>query len=340
MEDLFNYEDSISSIEMIPSINVFGKYKLGEHVPEFTIAIPTFKRAKALKESLNSALSQINIDDYHIIVVDNNPERDDETEQLLWQYSNHPKVTYYKNKENLGQSGNWNKCAILSKSDYFLLLHDDDILSPFALKSFKIILSRIGDKWGLIKPNLTRFSQQSELIFNEPHNFNYVKLHNINYFCGDAIAAPSCVLVNKKVFLSVGGVHSQYYPCLDFVMSFQLNRRFCNYKSDDCNLGGYRVGENESLSVKTMNEFFINRTKIAYNIMSHYRIPKLLQKYLMAFSNRRTYDWVRNYYNMPEYYFDFRQMNLRVHDIRTNIVGYIYIIMLRIINRLNRIHIE
>ena len=158
--------------------------------------------------------------------------------------------------------------------------------------------------------------------------------------CGAAIAAPSCVLVNKKVFLSVGGVHSQYYPCLDFVMSFQLNRRFCNYKSDDCNLGGYRVGENESLSVKTMNEFFINRTKIAYNIMSHYRIPKLLQKYLMAFSNRRTYDWVRNYYNMPEYYFDFRQMNLRVHDIRTNIVGYIYIIMLRIINRLNRIHIE
>ena len=340
MADLFNYEDSISQVGRIPSINVYGNNKFGEHVPKITIAIPTYKRAIVLKESLDSALSQNEFDDYHVIVVDNNPERDDETEQLMRLYSNHPKVTYYKNTENVGMAGNWNKCAVLSKSDFFLLLHDDDILSPFALKTFSVILSRIGDKWGLIKPNLTRFSQQSELIFNEPHNYNYVKLLNINYFCGDAIAAPSCVLVNKKVLLSVGGCHSQYYPCLDFVMSFQLNKRFCNYKSDDCNLGGYRVGENESLSVKTMNEFFINRTEIAYNIMSHYRIPKLLQKYLMAFSNRRTYDWVRKYYNMPDYYFDFRQMNLRINDIRTNIIGYIYIIILRVINRLNRIHIK
>lgn len=340
MEDLFNYEDSISLIERIPSINVFGNNKLGEHVPEFTITIPTYKRAKALEESLDSALSQNDFDDYHVVVVDNNPERDDETERLLWKYSNHPKVTYYKNSENVGMAGNWNKCAILSRSDYYLLLHDDDILSPFALKTFKVILNRIGDNWGLIKPSLTRFSQQSELIFKEPHNFSFVKLLNINYFCGDAIAAPSCVLINKKIFLNVGGCHPQYYPCIDFVMSFQLNSWFCNYKSDDCNLGGYRVGENESLSVKTMNDFFRNRTQIACKIMSHYRIPKLFQKYLMAFSNRRTFDWVRDYYYMPEYDYDFRELNLRVNDIRTNLVGYFYLIVLRIINRVNRIFIK
>jgi glycosyltransferase involved in cell wall biosynthesis len=38
-----------------------------------TIAIPTFKRAKFLKEAVDSAINQVRYTDYDIIVVANKP---------------------------------------------------------------------------------------------------------------------------------------------------------------------------------------------------------------------------------------------------------------------------
>ena len=65
------------------SIKIFSS-----NIPEpvFTIAIPTFCRSSLLKEAVLSALNQVTNVPYDIIVVDNNPKRNDETEQLLNQF--------------------------------------------------------------------------------------------------------------------------------------------------------------------------------------------------------------------------------------------------------------
>ena len=53
-----------------------------------------------MKEAVDSALNQIGFDEYDVIVVDNDPDRDDETEKLMLNYNN-PKLSYYKNMKNI-----------------------------------------------------------------------------------------------------------------------------------------------------------------------------------------------------------------------------------------------
>ena len=60
--DFFKIEDNFARTANIPSIAI-TESKL-DFVPKVTIAIPTYKRAELLKESLNSAINQINFNDY------------------------------------------------------------------------------------------------------------------------------------------------------------------------------------------------------------------------------------------------------------------------------------
>ena len=115
-----------NEIIKIPSILI----KEGE-APEgakYTIAIPTYKRANLLKEAIESCLIQKTTTPFAIIVVDNNPERECETEQLLREYNPIPNLSYYKNTENVGMTGNWNKLFELAQTDFVVMLHDDDLL--------------------------------------------------------------------------------------------------------------------------------------------------------------------------------------------------------------------
>lgn len=332
MQDIFEFKDSLKAVEAVTSINVYGKDKVGKEKPMFTIAIPTYKRVSTLSETIESTLKQENFDDYNVIVVDNNPERNDETEIFMRKYIDHPKVTYYKNSDNVGMAGNWNKCALLSDADQYILLHDDDILSPYALSSFQKIRSSINGRWGLVKPILVRFSNAKELHFEKPDSCILCKHHDFNYFAGDAISAPSAVLINRESYIRSSGTDMEFFPCIDYVMSFLLNRVSATYLCL-CELGGYRVGINESLSETTMNNFFKARTAIARNIMDHYYVPKFLQKSLLTHSNYDTLAWVKKYYNMPEYEENFEELDLyKKNDVRVAITGTVYHFVLRLLN--------
>ena len=157
MENIFKKVNDIASVSKIPSIKILGCKFSKNNAPYFTIAIPTFKRISTLSESIESALKQVGFDNYNIIVCDNNPERNDETELFMSKYAHESKLSYYKHTENLGMAGNWNKCALLSEAEHIILLHDDDILSPYALNTFYEILKGIKDDWASIKAGVIKF---------------------------------------------------------------------------------------------------------------------------------------------------------------------------------------
>ena len=95
--------------------------------PLVTIAIPTYKRAKYLKEAIDSALNQKDFHDYEVIVVDNDPENEFHVEKLISTYPK-DKIKYYRNEKNIGMVGNWNRCIELSEGKWVSLLNDDDYL--------------------------------------------------------------------------------------------------------------------------------------------------------------------------------------------------------------------
>ncbi|MWV62092.1 glycosyltransferase [Helicobacter saguini] len=105
--------------------------------PRFSIAIPNYRRIEQLKRAIDSALNQDFDEEYEILVVENTDDFNDNSvfDAIIKDYKG--KISYYKNKENLGLFGNWNRCFLLSQGEWMCCLHSDDMLLPPYLKEMR-----------------------------------------------------------------------------------------------------------------------------------------------------------------------------------------------------------
>ncbi len=98
-------------------------------MPEISICIPTYNRAKYLREAVQSVLDQ-DFSDFELVVVDDCSS--DNTADVIGHFAD-PRLRYISNDTNLGMVGNWNRCLELALSDVVWILHDDDRMAPGAL---------------------------------------------------------------------------------------------------------------------------------------------------------------------------------------------------------------
>ncbi|NMG05372.1 glycosyltransferase family A protein [Brasilonema sp. UFV-L1] len=91
-----------------------------------TIAIPTYNRSNLLKINLKSLLAQ-DYPDFQVLVLDN--ASTDDTESVIRSFAD-PRVTYVRNKTNIGAYRNFCQAIKLNSSDYLVLLPDDDPMLP------------------------------------------------------------------------------------------------------------------------------------------------------------------------------------------------------------------
>jgi glycosyltransferase involved in cell wall biosynthesis len=95
--------------------------------PFVTIAIPTYNRAATtLPLALGSALRQT-YPALEIVVADN--ASTDGTEPALAALDS-PRLRYYRHSRSILANDNFNFCLAQARGDYFLLLHDDDLIDP------------------------------------------------------------------------------------------------------------------------------------------------------------------------------------------------------------------
>ncbi|CAN5384525.1 hypothetical protein BH23BAC3_BH23BAC3_24580 [soil metagenome] len=188
--------------------------------PLVTIAIPTYNRADGfLKDSLESALNQT-YQNIEIIVSDNNST--DHTEAVVTQYKDE-RIRYFKQKENLGPFKNWNFCLQEARGDYFLMLHDDDLIDPDFIekcllavkfetnKGIIIAGSRVIDEDGNVKHELENScSGLSAADFLIKHYEKKVHL----FLCS--------ILLNTKKFREVGGFNEYYRYLVDVAAHFEM----------------------------------------------------------------------------------------------------------------------
>jgi glycosyltransferase len=104
--------------------------------PSFTIAIPTFKRLDLLAVAVESALNQTCSICYEVVIVDNGAD-EHTREWARKKIESDSRLGYYANEQNLGMTGNWNQCIMLSRGKYISILHDDDILGPNFISSYQ-----------------------------------------------------------------------------------------------------------------------------------------------------------------------------------------------------------
>lgn len=94
-------------------------------LPLVSIGMPTFNRANSyLSYALKSALAQT-YPNIEIIVSDNCSS--DHTPQLVRDFQD-DRVRYFRQSRNIGPNNNNNFCLEQARGEFFLLLHDDDLI--------------------------------------------------------------------------------------------------------------------------------------------------------------------------------------------------------------------
>jgi hypothetical protein len=103
--------------------------------PLVTIGIPTFNRAGGyLRGAIASALAQ-SYPHIEVIVSDNCST--DHTRDVVQSFDD-PRLTYFRQENNIGQINNTNFIVQKASGDYLLIYHDDDMIDPDLIETCMI----------------------------------------------------------------------------------------------------------------------------------------------------------------------------------------------------------
>lgn len=108
-----------------------------------SVCIPAYRQIEYLRQTLQS-LTEQDFTDYEVIVSDDSP--DESVRDLVAEFSFGERLRYVRNTPPLGSPENWNAAVRLAKGEYVKILHhDDQLISPDALRKFVQLLDENPD---------------------------------------------------------------------------------------------------------------------------------------------------------------------------------------------------
>lgn len=283
MTDIFSYVNNFSKYQNSQSI-CLQKAKLDKK-PIISILIPTFNDNKYFEQALESALTQNFIYPYEIIVVDNTPiSKGINNTQIIIQKTKSNKISYYRNEENIGMIGNWNRCIELANADYITYCHSDDKLLPDCLTHLYSNTNQLGNKcitcaYDIINANnnIVRKSRYEKKLFG------IIKLKHIHTYSRFDIFMSSpgfgCgCLFSKGCLIALGGFSEEYYPSSDYALFIKYLFKYGMLYSEKPTFL-YRKAENSSY--KNYNKFSDMDLFFRKCMIEKMHYPKLLLKTIM-----------------------------------------------------------
>lgn len=176
---------------------------------KFSIIIITHNRSWAVKEAIDSVLSQT-FKDFELIVVDDGST--DNTLNVLNEYGN--RITVVKQK-NSGPSIARNSGALKGKGDYLLFLDDDDIFFPYTLGVYERIIAQKQNPpflAGQAKFFNGREIPEAPVVKDEISFVTYP-----DYFSKDRSTYTTCsmIVIRRDIFNLIGGFRtnpSNFFP--------------------------------------------------------------------------------------------------------------------------------
>lgn len=109
--------------------------------PRVSVGMPVYNSGQWISDSIESLLKQT-FDDFELIISDN--ASTDETEALCREFAERDqRIRYYRNKENIGASDNYNSVFRHSTGMYFKWASSNDLCDPnFLLRCVEVLDSR------------------------------------------------------------------------------------------------------------------------------------------------------------------------------------------------------
>lgn len=167
--------------------------------PTITVAIPSYNKEAQIARAIESVLENAPEID-RIIVVDNHST--DRTLEIAKRYE--PRVTCFQNEENIGMSGNFNRCIELCTTDWLMIFHADDEMLPGAIEKYRALIEKHPDL-GLIHADSYTVTEGDEAT-----RAHHARDARAFYAAGgEALACPygvcSAVMVKKDAYNKLGG---------------------------------------------------------------------------------------------------------------------------------------
>lgn len=254
--------------------------------PKFSIVIPTYKRLETLKEAVNSALLQTYNRLLDVVIVEDNPESDTPIERYVMSLEDN-KIRYYKNSQNLGLVGNFNRAVSLAAGEYVVLLHDDDFLFPDYLERMERVVRKYKNA-DIICPRPVKWHEDKGEArpvqpkgVNLPHIIGYKvwkPLSDWEPFCRNFL--PTGVTFKKESFMRTGGFDHLSGPSTDLYYIVRVGQSV-NYYMYECPLFVYRWSENESMKFSTRVDFIKAGLPLRRKILEKHRVTKFVSNLLL-----------------------------------------------------------
>lgn len=282
MKKITEYCDNISKIKDIPYIKVLDNK---DSNLLFTFGIPTYKRSKTLCETIESILGQQTNIGYNILIVDNNPERNDETENLIIsKYSEIRNLTYIKNSENVGMAGNWNRLFQLCQTKYMIMVHDDDFLLPIFMNRMSYFIEKLSDASVI---NCRKLDWTGGRVDYKVKITNEVISHTAETnFAYHSFLQPTGCCFKVDEIINIGGFNSEYYPSLDYFLTLKL--AFARKKLYVINerLMLCRIVNNTSSLLETSIAWLNVEYEMRQEIIDKIKLPLFLKKIIARYETK------------------------------------------------------
>ena len=211
--------------------------------PRVTVFIPTYNRAGLLRHAIESVLAQT-YRDFRLEISDN--ASTDETPELVARYDD-SRIDYVRQPENLGLLGNHNWFLGHVRTEYALILPDDDLMYPKLLAQTVRVLDE--------RPSVGTVHAAFDVIGTDGE----ILLRNVNWtygLDGDAVESAeefigesmkwSCRIcastaLMRTAALPPGGMSEADFPAVDFGMWLRMGGAGWEFAFLGETLGAYRI---------------------------------------------------------------------------------------------------
>ena len=242
------------------------------------IILPNYNSAPYLEETINSVISQT-FTNWKLTIVDG--KSNDETQQILKKYINHPKINIILLEKNKRAGFCRNLAMRNSKSDYIAFIDSDDLWTKDKL--FKQLDFMIKNKYYFTYTNYQPFISGEKIKnLNEivpEQSFTYEK------FTRNTSIATSTMIIKKS---SIGTKKfSNTKICEDYFFKCEILKRVGFAHCLPENLMKYRIRKDSLQSNKMRNLYWIWYINKKYNKMNFFN--NLLSVFFISLSSIKRY---------------------------------------------------
>lgn len=226
--------------------------------PLISIIIPAYNVSKVILETLESVKQQT-YTNWEIILV--NDCSTDDTLEIATKFSNYNKNKFkiISNINNRGLTNTRNIAVSHASGEWLALLDSDDVWLPNHLETLMDEFAKDSELNMIYSGCLVFLDNVNNVIFKQEISEDMLNNFNVSLFTHQIGINPCTVLINKKVWQTVGGMDIQFTSCEDkdfFISSAKLGFKF---KFSEQHTALYRKHSNgNAMSNNTIKMTFAN----------------------------------------------------------------------------------